>query len=89
MTKASKSVTTPETKEVVTAVVTQVATNKAEKARAIFKECYAQSPVPQRKDIIQRAVVEAGLTTKGAATYLQNYRNKQGMVQHKAASAVA
>jgi hypothetical protein len=85
MTKASKSVSVPETKPVVTAV----ATNKAEKARAIFKECYAMPQVPQRKDIIQRAVVEAGLTTKGAATYLQNYRNKQGMVQHKAASAVA
>jgi predicted solute-binding protein len=85
MTKASKSVSVPETKPVVTAV----ATNKAEKARAIFKECYAMPQVPQRKDIIQRAVVEVGLTTKGAATYLQNYRNKQGMVQHKAASAVA
>jgi hypothetical protein len=85
MTKASKSVSVPET----TPVVTAVATNKAEKARAIFKECYAMPQVPQRKDIIQRAVVEAGLTTKGAATYLQNYRNKQGMVQHKAASAVA
>jgi hypothetical protein len=62
------------------AIVTQAAVNKAEKARAIFKECYAMPQVPQRKDIIARMVKEAGLTKAGAATYLQNMKTKAGLV---------
>lgn len=65
-------------------ITTQVSVNKADKARAIFKEMFAQSPVPQRKDMIARAVNEAGLTQAGAATYLQNYKTKNGLVQKKA-----
>ena len=62
--------------------VTQTATvlTKADKARTIFKEAYSMSPVPQRKDIINRMVVEAGLTKAGAATYLQNMKTKAGLV---------
>lgn len=59
------------------------APKKADKAREIFAECYGMKEVPARKDIIARAVAEAGLTQKGAATYLQNYRTKQGMVAAK------
>ena len=66
--------------EVVATIVTQAATIKADKARAIFKECYAMPQVPQRKDIINRFVVEAGLTKAGAATYLQNMKKKAGLV---------
>ena len=68
-------------------VKTATSVNKADKARAIFDECYKQSPVPQRKDIIARAVKEADLTPAGAATYLQNYKTKNGLVQKKAATA--
>ena len=57
--------------------------SKASKANAIFTECYAMNPVPQRKDIIDRAIKEAGLTQHGAATYLHNFRNKHGMVTHR------
>ena len=62
--------------------VTQSVTvlTKADKARTIFKEAYSMSPVPQRKDIINRMVVEAGLTKAGAATYLQNMKTKAGLV---------
>jgi hypothetical protein len=69
-----KTTTQPE------AIVTQVAVTKAEKARTIFKECYAMPQVPQRKDIIARMVTEAGLTKAGAATYLQNMKTKAGLV---------
>jgi hypothetical protein len=62
-----------------TTITTQTAANKAAKAREIFAECYAQSPVPQRKDILARAISEAGLTPAGAATYLQNYKRKEGL----------
>ena len=70
----------PTANEVVAPIVTQAATIKADKARAIFKEAYSMSPVPQRKDIINRFVVEAGLTKAGAATYLQNMKKKAGLV---------
>ena len=59
--------------------------SKVSKAAALFAECYAMEKVPQRKDIIDRAVQEIGLTKQGAATYLHNYRNKNGMVKHKTA----
>lgn len=69
------------------AIQTAAAPAKADKARAIFDECYAMPTVPARKDIIQRAVAEAGLTKAGAATYLQNYKTKKGLVVKKAATA--
>lgn len=65
-------------------IATPKADNKADKARAIFSEAYAQTPVPQRKDIISRMVAEAGLTEKGAATYLQNFKKKAGLVTARA-----
>jgi hypothetical protein len=68
-------------------VTTATADNKAAKARAIFDACYAMNPVPQRKDIIARAVNEAGLTPAGAATYLQNYKSKKGLVKKTAPAA--
>lgn len=62
-----------------TAVVkTVTAVTKADVARAIFNESYSMNPVPQRKDIINRFVAEAGLTKMGAATYLQNFKDKAG-----------
>ena len=70
--------TTQET--TVTVTQTVAALTKADKARTIFKEAYSMSPVPQRKDIINRMVVEAGLTKAGAATYLQNMKTKAGLV---------
>lgn len=71
----------------VAAAIVAAAPSKADKARAIFTEMFAQSPVPARKDMIAKAVSEAGLTQKGAATYLQNFKNKTGRTQHRAATA--
>lgn len=62
-------------------IVTTVATSKAQKANQIFTESYAQSPVPQRKDILARAVAEADLTPAGAATYLQNFKAKHHLTK--------
>lgn len=61
---------------------------KADKARAIFNECYSNpAAIPQRKDIINRFVNEAGLTKAGAATYLQNFKKKAGLVASKSTEA--
>ena len=68
-------------------ITTAVAVNKADKARVIFAEAYAQSPVPQRKEIIGRMVAEAGLTKAGAATYLQNFKTKAGLVVKRTPAA--
>lgn len=68
-------------------ITTPAAANKADKARAIFSEMFAQSPVPARKDMIARAVQEAGLTQAGAATYLQNYKTKNNLVKKLAPTA--
>lgn len=64
------------------------APKKADKARAIFAEMYAQSPVPARKDMLARVQAEAQLTKAGSATYLQNYKTKNNLVVKKAAAAV-
>lgn len=64
-------------------VSTPAADNKAAKARVIFGEMFAQNPRPARKDMIARAVSEAGLTPAGAATYLQTYKSKNGLVQKR------
>lgn len=69
-------------------VQTQASVNKAAIANAIFDECYKMNPVPQRKDILARVKEEAGLTDAGAATYLQNYKTKMGLVK-KAGTATA
>lgn len=71
-----------------TVVTTAKADNKADKAREIFNESYAKfhidpKSVPARKDIINRMVTEAGLTPAGAATYLQNFKKKAGLVAEK------
>ena len=63
------------------------AISKAQKANGIFKEMFALPQVPARKDMIKRAMSEAGLTEKGAATYLQNYKSKNGLVKKVAATA--
>ena len=72
-----------------TTVQTATAENKAAKANAIFAECYAMSPVPQRKDILARVEKEAGLTPAGAATYLQNYKRKHGLSKAPATTQAA
>lgn len=53
---------------------------KADIARTVFAKCYGMKQVPARKEILARVQAEAGLTEKGAATYLQNYRRDQGWV---------
>lgn len=68
-------------------ISTVKATTKADKARAIFNECYAQSPVPQRKDILERMQKEADLTPAGSATYLQNFKRVAGLVATKKVAA--
>lgn len=83
---ATKAVEANKGPEVVT---TAVATNKADKARAIFSEMFAQNPRPARKDMIARAVQEAGLTQAGAATYLQNYKTKNNLVAKKTTAPTA
>ena len=70
----------------VPAVVIAAAPSKASKANAIFAEMFAMSPLPARKDMIQRAVKEAALTESGAATYLQNYKSKHGLTAPRAAA---
>jgi hypothetical protein len=39
--------------------------------------------------MIARAVGEAGLTPAGAATYLQNYKAKNNLVQRRVVAATA
>lgn len=61
---------------------------KADKAREVFLDCYKDyhinpASVPARKDIIARMMKEAGLTQNGAATYLQNFKTKAGLVNKK------
>lgn len=70
-------------------IQTPASVNKADKARAIFSEMFAQNPRPARKDMIARAVKEAGLTQAGAATYLQNYKTKNNLVKKAAPVATA
>ena len=60
---------------------------KADIGRTIFAEELAKGSA--RKDIIARLVAEAGLTKNGAATYLQNMKNKAGLVNHKPKVATA
>lgn len=57
--------------------------SKVQRANAIFAECYAMEKVPQRKDILAKVQTEIGLTVHGSATYLHNYRAKNGMVTKK------
>lgn len=61
---------------------------KADLARVIMKNMYLEGQnkgfVPARKDVISRLIKEAGLTQAGAATYLQNWKTKMGLVNHKA-----
>ena len=87
--KARNIMTTANTTAGVTTTSTVVAATKADKARTIFKEAYSMSPVPQRKDIINRLVIEAGLTKAGAATYLQNMKTKAGLVVSRTTSVPA
>ena len=63
------------------------AVSKASIANAIFKKMFAMPQVPARKDMIKAAMAEAKLTEKGAATYLQNYKAKHGLVKKAAATA--
>lgn len=70
-------------------ITTVTGKSKSQMAQAIFRECYAQSPVPQRKDIIARAMAETGLTQAGAATYLQNFKSANGLTKKVAPAAAA
>lgn len=66
-------------------IATDVATSKAKIAKGIFSEMFAVQPVPARKDMIARAVAEAGLTPQGAATYLQNFKKANNLVRPRVA----
>lgn len=73
-------------------VTTREATGKSAIAQKIFDESYANyatdpKSVPQRKDILERCIAEAGLTPAGAATYLQNYKRKHGYSQPPATTS--
>jgi hypothetical protein len=91
--KANSEVIKGATVETTAAVVANSevikAPTKADKGREIMAECYADmTKVPARKDIIGRLVAEAALTPAGAATYLQNFKSKNGLTQ-KALAAKA
>lgn len=84
---AAKNVVEAAVNTVETIVKKGRATNpdsKAQRANAIFAECYAMESVPQRKDILAKVQAECGLTIHGSATYLHNYRAKNGLVTPKA-----
>lgn len=69
-----------------------VTITKADKAREVFAKAYpdGKTTTMQRKDIINLMISEAGLTKPGAATYLQNFKKKAGIVQERTApTAVA
>ena len=70
-------------------ITTVAGKSKSQMAQAIFRECYAQTPVPQRKDIIARAMAETGLTQAGAATYLQNFKSANGLTKKVAPAPAA
>jgi hypothetical protein len=70
-------------------ITTPKAETKADKARAIFAECYSMNPVPQRKDILARIQNEAGCTKAGSATYLQIYKDKNGLSAKKSTAVTA
>ena len=77
MTKATnKEVIVSATPAAVVAVIT-----KADKARAVFADCYpdGKTTTMQRKDIIAKLIGDAGLTKAGAGTYLQNMKDKAGI----------
>ena len=73
------------------AAVAATVITKADKARAVFADCYpdGKTTTVQRKDIINRMVAEAGLTKAGAATYLQNFKDKAGITVKKPAAVAA
>jgi hypothetical protein len=85
----SETIVAVATKAPAETIAAVVPPTKADKARVIFAECYGMEKVPARGDMIKRAVAEAGLTAKGAATYLQNYKAKNGLVAKKAAAPSA
>jgi hypothetical protein len=59
------------------------APSKAALSRAILDVEFALTPVKPRKELIALLVAGAGLTDSGAATYLQQYRDRKGFVNHK------
>ena len=90
MTKATTIASAATATAAAVIVAAPVVETKASKARAVFNDCYKDAAaVPQRKDIIARMVAECGLTKAGAATYLQNFKTKAGLVVKKEAAAPA
>lgn len=65
-------------------VVTIKALTKADRARDVFADAYAQPVVPARKEILELAQVVADLSKAAASTYLQNFKRSQGMVRASA-----
>ncbi|MGZ8924381.1 MAG: hypothetical protein ACXW2E_00725 [Nitrososphaeraceae archaeon] len=65
---------------------TQSTIYKADLARKIFDEEYekAGNKNPKRSVVLARFVKEAGLTKKGAPTYLQTIKKKKGLVTVRA-----
>lgn len=91
LTKESESIMTNATnKEVI--VNTAAVITKADKARVVFAEAYpdGKTTTMQRKDIIAKLIVDAGLTKAGAGTYLQNFKSKAGIaVKREVVAATA
>ena len=69
--------------------VAPAAPSKASKANAIFAQMFGMEQRPARKEMIARAVAEAGLTPQGAATYQQNYKSKHGLTAPRGAAPSA
>lgn len=61
-----------------------VAVPKTQIANAIFKDMFAMPVVPARKDMIAAAMKQANISKDCAATYLQNYKRKNGLQKNSA-----
>lgn len=73
--------------EVVQTLIVQKTVTKADLARVVFNKAYRDPlNVPKRELIIKMMMEEAGLTKAGAATYLQNFKKKAGLVVDKKAA---
>lgn len=55
---------------------------KTAAAYAIWEEMHKNNPTPPRKDCIDRAISEAGMTSASANTIYQQWRSENGMVDN-------
>lgn len=73
-----------------TPAVVVEATTKASIARPIFNSFLKDGKLIAERKVVIAAIAEgAKLSAKGAATYYQNFKDKAGLVQKKAAAVAA